>query len=204
MPNVDDSIRQLAERIRQGEPRESLDAEVRALSELHGEWVRESLVDMLTDSTDTYSQHLQDTLYSSGVEISPQQTERLEIVSLEAFGDSLTGNWAMILTLTELVPSDWYALPREAKLSRVEADVWGFWLQQKEIADIQVYVLRNDGRPYSTRYLRACLSRAIHKVENCDSLGWRTALAEDRHRGRCHKMPKRVSPAEIIHHLSED
>jgi hypothetical protein len=103
--------------------------------------------------------------------------------------------------LSDLVPGDYERITRESRLTPHEAEVLGYFLHGRPVAEIQQLVLRKTADGYSTYsewWVRQTLKRAKLKVRDCPALGWRTAYAEDRARGKHVHPPLRVSYVEVF------
>lgn len=202
------AIRRLAERMMETPSDADTENSVRRLAEEKGEWVFDSIVDHLTKGAEgTYPQALQDRFRRRADDhlVVANCSTRLPIVSLEALQQSchslLQGDVStqpMFTMLSELTSADFYSIPREAHLTRVEREVWEYYLKGKTCDEIAQYVCKDDGSLYRVNSIRKILHRVQEKVWNCKAIGWRTAMEEDIHRGKHgHYPPARISWVEV-------
>jgi hypothetical protein len=181
---------------------------VRNLAQNYGDWVPEALADLLTQDVEgTYHQGEQDRLLkcrhpaeltSQHVGASPASLP-IALTDLDADADPPEPAWSGTISyLLDLIPTDFRRIPGEARLTRVEAEVWRFWLQGKTACQIAEWVIKGNGSRYGIRMIRHILHRAREKVEHCPYVGWRTCLLEDICRGRYSQSPNKVSWAELL------
>lgn len=198
--NLDEKITELAARILADPQNPQLEAEIDHLASLHGDYVKEAITDRLTaNGNGAYSQHMQDmeTRSKYATEISGAQRLPMVLIgSLPSYFE--TPHLELAKLISSLVPADFYQIAREARLSRTESEVWDYFLQGYEPGDMVPFVAKHGGGHYTIRSMCSILERTREKVRNCPSLGWRTCLAEDIHRGKHQRLPLTVSWSEIM------
>jgi hypothetical protein len=191
----------LAARIQDGDP--TAEAELCAQAKRHGEWVFDAITDRLVaGDPNCFSQSIDGMIGDRrqtmmGAELGLGTSVRVLSLDSLCCKDQLFLP-ALVNVLTELVPPDFRAIPGNARLSAVEREVWMYWLRGHDTEEMTRWILQRDGNPYLPASIRAILRRARQKVWNCREIGWRTALAEDRARGRHAYPPERISAADIM------
>jgi len=189
------TLRQLAQRILKHPGDQRLDAELRVLVAAHGDIVYEILTDTLVANTPgTYSQRRQDEVlrWRHSAELSP--TDQLPIILFSNLPNYLEfSDRGIVELVADLIPSDFFMLGKEAHLTRIEWQVWDYFLMDGyTIAQMAQLLTKHDGSSYSERAIRYALERAKFKIRRCPSLGWRTCLLEDILRGKHDHPPDRV------------
>lgn len=189
------TLRELAQRILKHPGDQGLDRELQALVATHGEIVYEILTDTLVANTPgTYSQQDQDRAlrWHRPAELRPPT--QLPIILLSNLPNYLElSDRGIVDLVADLIPSDFFVLGKEARLTWIEWQVWDYFLMDGyKIAQIAQLLTKRDGTPYTERAIRYALERAKFKIRRCPSLGWRTCLLEDILRGKHDQPPDRV------------
>lgn len=186
-----------------------IDSRIRSLVREYGEDIKEMVTDLLNaDNPDTYCQTEQDRLNLGRTHAELRKTEMgakgrrtVWVISSDATSYEVADSAPDLLgILTDLVRGDFSRIPAEAKLNRVEHQVWNYWTQGMKVKDIATRVQK--GRYCAERYtvsgIRKMLYRIQERVLNLPSLGWRTTFAEDRKRGKNACPPEKISWIEVV------
>ena len=190
---VDELISELVKRIQAMPEDPGLDRKIEALAARCGEWVMDAIADQLTDgSRDSISPWKASNLLGVGIQSSPLQAGPIFVT------EWLENGMDLVDVLRELVAGDFYKIPREAHMTRIEAEVWGYWTQGRNVGWMLLWVHHPNGVPYTRQGLAAVLKRTCEKVRNCPWLGWRTCLAEDIARGKHRRGVSSISASEIM------
>lgn len=188
-----EKLRELATRARQlqgtkGPQMRVLESDIAQLAERHGAWVREAITDILTADV-SYSQHDQDMATRGGF---PSELvgrgAKLPIILLGTLSETSPIELPDRAQeyVQDLVPSDYHAIEREARLQPVEKTVWRYLMMRYD--PMAMYGLITVGYGRRRRMceppeIEAIIRRTVRKVELCPFHGWRTARLEDVHRG---------------------
>jgi hypothetical protein len=156
-------------------------------------------VDKLTSGGDTYGQGLQDWL-SKTVQVQiAANGETLPVIydGLLTQDEQIAFDQIMDL-LNQIIPVDFHSICRAAKLSRLQADVWNYFLRGYTPQAMSCWMRKPDQARYTSKHLREVLVATLRKVWECPAIAWRTCMAEDIARGRFAVPPQYISWMRIV------
>lgn len=173
---------------------------VSLLATRHGTWVYDAIIDNLSASNDTYPQRVQDSQNRSKSrrEVRNRGSQIQVVLSEDCFDglDNLAAN--VISLLDAIVPADYHELRKSAKLKPIQSDVFYYWLRGYSAKQMSTFMYAPGGSLYKPDSIRNILRKALKKVWECEAATWRTALAEDIHRGKDARKPNYISWQQMV------
>jgi hypothetical protein len=202
MDELNARIKKLAMKFKADPENPELQMDLEQLIHLQGEWVKESFADFLVEGEPgTFSQTYQDRLIADAnrpVFISTDDSGHLRSIYLsnKAVDVFLPDLEVYRFLFSELHPSDFWKIEREARLTELESEIWGWFVRGYNLQQIAERVHRpRSNRPMRLEQVSAIFNRTKAKVLCCPTLGWRTCYLQDVMRGR---VPDKILPENVI------
>ena len=179
LDEVREKVKLLAKRLAEDPADHGAELDVERLRKQYGEWIYTALVDAMTEGTE---------------DCLPQQNESMPglVVDCTRFCE-IKNDSALTGFLSDLTQKDFECIPSEARLNVIERQVWEYSLEGKDANAICELIVNRQGLPYHPNSVRRIIASVRDKVWSTPSIGWRTAMAEDVHRGPTAHPPARVS-----------